>query len=101
VPGGLIEPLMFGTIAGAGIPPIAALSPGIPSSTGESNAPPAQSGCRAPNQSHAGSAFAGTVAPITATPAIAAAPAALVSLPCTPDAIDICHSFKRDSNESL
>jgi hypothetical protein len=71
---------VFGNIDGAGMPPSAALSPGIPSSTGESKAPPAHSGCRAPNQSHAGSAFAGTVAPITAAPAIAAAAAVLVSL---------------------
>jgi hypothetical protein len=122
VPGGLSVPLMFGTIAGAGIPPIAALSPGIPSSTGDSNAPPPQSGCRAPNQSHAGSswtkagarggtpgmpastgvAFAETVAPITATPAIPAAAAVLASVPRTPDAITqlVCRSFKRDSNKS-
>ena len=46
VPGGLSVPSTFGTIAGAGIPPSAALSPGIPSSGGDSNAPPAQSGCR-------------------------------------------------------
>jgi hypothetical protein len=103
VPGGLIEPLIFGTIAGAGIPPIAALSPGIPSSTGESNAPPAQSGCRHPNTSHPGSswtasgrsgmgtprglAFAGTVAPIMAIPAIAAATAVLVNAPLTSEAV--------------
>jgi hypothetical protein len=104
VPGRLNVPSMFGTIAGAGIPPSAALSPGIPSSGGDSNAPPAQSGCRHPNISHPGSswtargrrgtgtprrpvAIAGTVAPITATPATAAATAVLVSLPRTPDAI--------------
>ena len=94
-------PSTFGTIAGAGIPPSAALSPGIPSSAGDSNAPPAQSGCRHPNISHPGSAFAGTVAPITATPAIAAATAVLVSVPRTPDPIAqlICRSFSRDSNE--
>jgi hypothetical protein len=84
VPGRLSEPSTFGTIAGAGIPPSAALSPGTPSSTGESNAPPAQSGWRHPNTSQPGSswtagevadgmAFAGTVAPITATPTNAAA----------------------------
>src|ERR1700704_2599774 len=108
VPGGLSVPLMFGTIAGAGIPPIAALSPGIPSSGGDSNAPPPQSGCRAPNQSHAGSswtkagarggtpsrpapagvAFAETVAPITAIPAIPAATAVLASAPRTPQAVN-------------
>jgi hypothetical protein len=37
--------------------------------------------------SPAGVAFVGTVAPITATPAIAAATAVLVSVPRTPDAI--------------
>jgi hypothetical protein len=86
---------MFGTIAGAGIPPMAALSPGIPSSTGESNMPPAQSGCRHPNQSHAGSswakagaAFAGTAAPSTVTPATPAANAVLTTVPRTPEAIN-------------
>jgi hypothetical protein len=56
-------PSMLGTIAGAGMPPAAALSPGIPSSGGESNAPSAQSGCRHPNNAHAGSscALAGTI----------------------------------------
>jgi hypothetical protein len=80
VPGRLSVPLIFGTIDGAGIPPIAALSPGTPSSGGESNAPAAQSGCRQPNISHAGSswtkagvAFAGTAVPSTASPAIPAA----------------------------
>jgi hypothetical protein len=95
---------MFGTIAGAGIPPIAALSPGIPSSTGESNEPPAQRGWRHPNQSHAGSswtkagaAFSGIVAPSTATPATPAANAVLASLPRTSETVTqlICRSFKR------
>ncbi len=108
VPGRLNVPSMFGTIAGAGIPPSAALSPGIPSSGDDSNAPPAQSGCRHPNISHPGSswtkrgrtgtgtpgrpapagvAFAETGAPIMATPATAAAAAVLVSVPRTLDAI--------------
>jgi hypothetical protein len=93
VPGGLSEPSTFGTIAGARIPPSAALLPGIPSSGGDSNAPPAQSGCRHPNTSHPGSswtagiAFAGTVAPITAIPATAAATAGLISAPRMPEAV--------------
>jgi hypothetical protein len=102
-------PSVFGTIAGAGIPPPAASSPGIPSSAGESNAPPAQSGCRHPNISHPGSfwtagvAFEGAVAPITPTPAIAAATAVLVSLPRSPDAIThlICRSLQRGSDSRL
>jgi hypothetical protein len=90
VPGGLSEPSMFGTIDGAGIPPSAALSPGIPSSGGDSNKPPAQAGCRHPNHSHAGSswtAFAGTDALMRATPAIAPATTVLASVPRTPEAI--------------
>lgn len=117
-------PLMFGNIDGAGIPPSAALSPGIPSSAGDSKAPPAQSGCRHPNMSHPGSsvtiggrrgtdtpggpaaagvALAGAVTPNMATPVAAAATAVADSLLRTPDAITkvICSSFKRGSNESL
>jgi hypothetical protein len=86
------------TIAGAGIPPSAALSPGIPSSAGDPNAPPTQSGCRHPNIAHPGSswaagrpaavgvAFAAAVAHHGHS-AIAAATAVLVSVPRTLDAI--------------
>jgi hypothetical protein len=92
VPGGLIEPSTFGTIAGAGIPPSAALSPGMPSSGGFSNRPPAQAGCRHPNHSHAGSSWAtvvvvGTVRPVTAIPVISAAAAVLASVARAPEVI--------------
>src|SRR6476660_7895233 len=50
---------MLGTIAGAGTPPSAALSPGVPSSpTGESNAPPAHAGWAHSSDPHAGSSMA-------------------------------------------
>jgi len=78
---------MFGTIAGAGIPPSAALSPGIPSSATGPHAPPPHSGCRHPNASHPGSAwtagtgagFSATLAPITAIPTTAAAAAVIAT----------------------
>jgi hypothetical protein len=115
---------MFGTIAGAGIPPSAALSPGIPSSAGDSKAPPAHSGCRHPNISHpgssvamggrrgraapaepaaAGAALAGTVTPMAAIPAIVAATAVVESLLHNADAVTqvIRRSFKRGSSEPL
>jgi hypothetical protein len=98
-------PLVLGTSAGAGIPPSAALSPGIPSSGGDANAPPAHIGCRHPNISHPGSScatsdmdtsgrparggvvFAATIAPITAIPPIAVATAVPVSVTRTPEPI--------------
>jgi hypothetical protein len=54
VPGGLIDPSTFGTIAGAGMPPSTALSPGIPSSGVWSYIPPQQAGFH-PSVAHAGS----------------------------------------------
>ena len=39
MPGRLSEPSTFGTIAGAGMPPIAALSPGIPSNASIADVP--------------------------------------------------------------
>lgn len=97
---------MFGTIDGAGMPPVAALSPGIPSSTGDSNAPPPQSG-RHPSHSHAesseineGIALAGTATANAAAPAIPAANAVLASMPRSPEVVTklTCRSFTRDSN---
>ncbi|WP_454790257.1 hypothetical protein [Mycolicibacterium lutetiense] len=54
MPGGLIDPSTFGTIAGAGMPPSAALSPGIPSPGVWSYMPPQQAGFH-PSVAHAGS----------------------------------------------
>ncbi|OBB87122.1 hypothetical protein A5719_14275 [Mycolicibacterium peregrinum] len=89
VPGGLIDPSTFGTIAGAGMPPSAALSPGIPSSGVWSYMPPQQAGFH-PSVAHAGSSGllgesraagvrgaaeatdTGVTAPSTAIPEIAA-----------------------------
>ncbi len=116
VPGGLIDPSTLGTIAGAGIPPPAASSPGMPSSGAWSYMPPKQDGFH-PSVAHAGSSgllgskvasmpggaeataaiFAGSTAPSTDSPAIAAT-AALFSVFRASQVIVrlICRSFTWD-----
>ncbi|WP_131590602.1 hypothetical protein [Mycolicibacterium setense] len=120
VPGGLIDPSTLGTIAGAGIPPPAASSPGMPSSGTWSYMPPKQDGFH-PSVAHAGSSgllgsktagmpggaeataamFAGSTAPNTDSPAIAAT-AALVNALRTSEVIIqlICRSFTWGLRES-